>query len=151
MLGVSMIASGPAPVLLVEDNPDDESLAVQAFAAHGVPNPLVVVRDGAEAIDWLLCRGRHAGRAPQAPALVLLDLNLPRVSGLRVLEQIRADARTRLLPTVILTSSDEERDLVASYERGANSFVVKPFDFEQFLQLVGTLSSYWLTVNRAPP
>ena len=137
-----------APILLVEDNPDDEALTKRAFARSGIANDLMVVRDGQEALDHLFGNG-----SPPAvtPALVLLDLKLPKVDGLEVLKQIRAHERTALVPGVILTSSREETDLVAGYGNGANSYVRKPVDFKGFAESVRQLGLYWLVVNEAPP
>jgi two-component system response regulator len=139
-------------VLLVEDNPDDEALTLRALKKAHIANPVVVVRDGAEAMDYLLCAGPHVGRDPdEMPALILLDLNLPLLGGLDVLRKIRGDSQLRLLPVVILTSSKEEEDLIASYALGANSYVRKPVDFDEFAEAVRRLGLYWLLVNEAPP
>ncbi len=139
-------------ILLVEDNPDDEALTLRALAKNRVANPVVVVRDGAEALDWLLREGVHAGRDPETvPQVVLLDLNLPKIDGLEVLRRVRADPRTRLLPVVILTSSQEEQDLVRGYGLGANSYIRKPVDYDQFVEAVGRLGVYWLVLNRPAP
>ena len=138
-------------ILLVEDNPIDEDLTLRAFKRNNVQNKVVVARDGAEALDFLFGQGAHAQRNTEdLPGLVLLDLNLPKFSGLDVLRGIRADERTRLLPVVILTSSREERDLKAGYSSGANSYVVKPIDFNQFSEVVRKLSLYWLNLNESP-
>src|SRR5919199_666926 len=124
-----------AEILLVEDNPRDEKLTLRAFAKNNIGNQVVVARDGVEAIDYLFGTGAYAGRNPaDLPQVVLLDLKLPKVDGLEVLRRIRADARTRVLPVVILTSSDEEQDLWESYQLGANSYVRKPIDFNQFVE-----------------
>jgi two-component system response regulator len=133
------------PILLVEDNPDDELLTRRAFAKNRIANPIVVAHDGVEAIEML--HGPESIR----PSLVLLDLKLPRLDGIEVLTRLRADERTRLLPVVILTTSKEESDLIASYGQGANSYVRKPVDFEQFVEAVGQLGMYWLMLNEAPP
>jgi len=139
-------------VLLVEDNPMDEELTLRAFKRSNMANPIDVVRDGAEALDYLFARGSYAGRADAAlPQLVLLDLNLPKIDGLGVLRALRADERTRLLPVVVLTSSREERDVISSYSLGANSYVQKPVDFTQFLDAVRQLGLYWLVINQPPP
>ncbi|HWP34686.1 MAG TPA: response regulator [Thermodesulfobacteriota bacterium] len=139
-------------ILLVEDNPDDEALTLRALKKHNIANEVVVARDGAEALDWLFGTGAHAGRDPRIlPEVVLLDLKLPKVDGLEVLARIRADARSRRLPVVILTSSNEERDIVESYDRGANSYVRKPVDFAQFAEAVRQLGLYWLVLNEPPP
>jgi two-component system, response regulator len=138
-------------ILLVEDNPHDEELTLRALRKSNILNPVVVARDGAEALDYLLARGKHAAQAPPLPQVVLLDLKLPKVDGLEVLRALRADARTRLLPVVILSSSKEQHDLITSYELGANSYVRKPVDFAQFLDAARQLGLYWLVVNESPP
>ena len=140
------------PILLVEDNADDELLTLRAFKKNNIFNEIVVARDGVEALDLLFGTGPHSGQpALLLPQLVLLDLNLPRVGGLEVLRRIREDARTKLLPVVVLTSSKEDEDVLQSYSRGANSFVRKPVEFDQFTQAVKTLGLYWLLVNEAVP
>lgn len=139
-------------ILLVEDNPDDVELTLRAFARSRVANTLVVARDGEEALDYLFARGVHAGRDRGAqPEVVLLDLKLPKIDGLEVLRRLREAPETRLLPVVVLTSSNEERDVVASYELGANSFVRKPVDFGDFLEASRQLGLYWLVLNEPPP
>jgi two-component system response regulator len=139
-------------ILLVEDNQDDVDLTLRAFAKHKFANQLVVVRDGAEALDFLLWRGGHAGPdAKPLPELVLLDLKLPKIDGLSVLKQLRAHDATRRLPVVVLTSSNEENDIVASYDLGANSFVRKPVDFAEFVDAARQLGLYWLMLNQPPP
>ena len=139
-------------ILLVEDNPDDEELTRRALKKSNVSNPLVVVRDGAEALDYVFVRGAHAGRDPgEVPQVILLDLKLPKVDGLEVLRQIRADARTKLYPVVILTSSTEEQDLLRGYGLGANSYIRKPVDFTQFVEAVRQLGLYWLVLNQPAP
>jgi two-component system response regulator len=139
-------------ILLVEDNPDDVELTLRALEKHNVANEVVVVRDGAEALDYLFATGSHAGRGPKrSPQVVLLDLKLPKVDGLEVLRRQRADPRTELLPVVILTTSDEQRDIVESYRLGANSYVRKPVDFQQFAEAVRQLGLYWLLLNEPPP
>lgn len=135
------------PILLVEDNPDDEELTRIAFAESKLVNELVVVRDGAEALEYLL--DPH-GRGHVLPALVLLDLKLPKVDGLEVLRQVRASPRTRLLPVVVLTTSKEESDLIASYQVGCNSYIRKPVAFSQFVEAVRQLSVYWMVLNEVP-
>jgi two-component system, response regulator len=137
-------------ILLVEDNPDDEALTLRAFKKNNISNRIVVVRDGAEALDWLFRRGKHAQRGPD-PQVVLLDLKLPKVDGLEVLRQIREDERTRLLPVVILTSSKEESDLLRGYELRANSYIRKPVDFAHFVESVREIGMYWLVLNEPPP
>ncbi len=142
----------PKIILLIEDNPDDETLTLRALKNHNIRNEVVVARDGVEALDYLFGMGSHAGRDTRVmPQLVLLDLKLPKVDGLEVLRRIRADERTRLLPVVILTSSGEERDLVEGYSLGANSYVRKPVDFLQFSRAVQQLGLYWLLLNEPPP
>jgi len=139
-------------ILLVEDNPDDEALTLRAFKKHNITNEVVVAHDGAEALEYLFGTGRYAGRDLEVmPQLILLDLKLPKVDGLEVLRQLRADDRTRLLPVVVLTSSTEERDLVESYRLGANSYVRKPVDCTQFVEAARQLGLYWLLMNQAPP
>jgi two-component system response regulator len=139
-------------ILLVEDNPDDVELTARAFARSRIANQLDVVTDGEEALEYLFGTGRHAGRdAAILPEVVLLDLKLPRLEGLEVLRRLRADARTRRLPVVILTSSNEEQDIVRGYDLGANSFVRKPVDFTQFTAAAHHLGLYWLLLNEAPP
>lgn len=140
------------PILLVEDNRDDEALALRAFRNSGVKNEIIVVRDGVEALDYLFAKGRFADRNPsdQQPAVVLLDLKLPKLNGLEVLTEIRANPETRPLPVVILTSSKEDRDLIESYNLGANSYVRKPVDFNEFAEAVSKLGVYWLLLNEVP-
>ena len=137
------------PILLIEDNPDDEALTLRAFKRSNVVNDIEVVRDGQEALDYLF--GNGAVEASPTPALILLDLKLPKVDGLEVLKQVRAHDATRLIPVVVLTSSHEESDLTATYGNGANSYVRKPVDFNQFAESVRQLGLYWLVVNEAPP
>jgi two-component system, response regulator len=140
------------PILLVEDNPDDVALTLRAFRKNHILNEVVVARDGAEALDYLFGAAPDADRPDRdPPAVVLLDLKLPRVDGLEVLRRIRADARTRLLRVVVLTSSKEETDVVRSYTNGANSYIRKPVDFDNFMTAVGQLGLYWLLLNEAPP
>jgi two-component system response regulator len=136
----------------VEDNPDDEALTLRALQKNKIKNRVVVTRDGVEALDFLFCTGTYAERDPrEMPQIVLLDLKLPKVDGLEVLRRIRADERTRLLPIVILTSSNEEKDLIEGYKNGANSYVRKPVDFDQFVEAVQQLGLYWLVLNELPP
>jgi two-component system response regulator len=139
-------------ILLVEDNPDDEALTLRAFKKNNIKNGVVVARDGAEALDYLFGTGRHAGRdITDLPQVMLLDLKLPKVDGLEVLRRVRADARTRLLPIVILTSSKEEQDLMTGYRLGCNSYVRKPVNFDEFVEAARQLGLYWLVLNEAPP
>jgi len=138
-------------VLLVEDNPDDEMLTLLAFEESRLANPVEVVRDGVEAIEFLEGTGQYAGRdASRLPQVVLLDLNLPRKNGLQVLQWMRSREETRLVPVVMLTTSNQERDLLESYRLGVNSYVRKPVDFQQFQQAIGQLGMYWLVLNQLP-
>jgi two-component system response regulator len=139
-------------ILLVEDNPDDEVLTLRAFKKNNSGNQVVVARDGAEALDYLFGTGPYSGRDTRVvPAVTLLDLKLPKIDGLEVLQQIRADHRTRLMPVVILTSSREEQDLIKGYKLGANSYIRKPVDFSQFVEAIRQLGLYWLVINESPP
>jgi CheY-like chemotaxis protein len=139
-------------ILLVEDNPSDVRLTKRALEQSHITNPLVVAEDGREALDYLFGLGAHEGRdVSDLPRLVLLDLNLPRLNGLEVLRELRANERTRRLPVVILTSSQEQQDIMAGYDLGANSYVRKPVDFAQFAESVRTLGLFWLLLNEPPP
>jgi CheY-like chemotaxis protein len=138
-------------ILLVEDNADDEALTLRALKKNNIKNEVVVARDGAEALEYLFGTGRNGGQTRGVPQLVLLDLKLPKVDGLEVLRRLRGDERTKLLPVVILTSSREEKDMVSGYSLGANSYIRKPVDFEQFTEAVQQLGLYWLILNEAPP
>jgi len=139
-------------ILLVEDDPDDEALTLRALRRNHIANEVVVARDGVEALDFLFATGAHAGRDPHVlPQVALLDLKLPRLDGFEVLQRIRSDPRSRHLPVVVLTSSREERDLVESYARGANSYVRKPVDFAEFMEAVRQLGLYWLVLNEPAP
>ncbi len=139
-------------ILLVEDNPDDEALTLRALKKNNILNEVVVARDGAEALDFLFGTGAYAGRDLKImPEVILLDINLPKINGLEVLKKIRANERTRLLPVVILTTSNEEQDKLKSYTLGANSFIRKPVDFQQFSEAIRQLGVYWLVLNQAPP
>ncbi|BAY89096.1 MULTISPECIES: response regulator [unclassified Tolypothrix] len=139
-------------ILLVEDNPDDEALAIRALRRNHISNEIVVARDGVEALDYLFGTGIHAGRNINIkPTVILLDLKLPRVDGMEVLRRLREDKRTSLLPVVILTTSSEEQDLVKSYSLGCNSYIRKPVDFLQFTEAVRQLGMYWLLMNETPP
>lgn len=137
-------------ILLVEDNPQDEMLILRALRKAHVVNQVDVARDGQQALDYMFCEGDFAGRNPAPPAFVLLDIALPKLSGLEVLARLRADPRTKLQPVVILTSSDEDRDRLTSYENGANSFVRKPLEFAQFAEIVVRLGVYWIATNLPP-
>ncbi len=139
------------PILLVEDNPKDLELTLAALAKCQLANEIVVARDGAEALDFLYSRGEHAAREPGAPAVVLLDLKLPKLDGLEVLEVVKKDPAQRQIPVVMLTSSREERDLVRSYELGVNAFVVKPVDFNAFFEAIQDLGMFWAILNEPPP
>jgi two-component system response regulator len=137
-----------ADILLVEDNPDDIELTLHAFKTGNLANSVHVARDGVEALEFLFCIGPHAGRSIQArPKLILLDLKLPRLDGHEVLKRIKGDPRTSAIPVVILTSSAEERDVMRTYEVGANSYIVKPVDFEQFTESIRDIGKYWLEIN----
>jgi CheY-like chemotaxis protein len=139
------------PILLVEDSPRDVELTLAALAKCQLANDIVVVRDGAEALDWLYSRGSFSARSPGEPAVVLLDLKLPKVDGLEVLERVKGDPQLRQVPVVMLTSSREERDLVRSYQLGVNAFVVKPVDFKEFFQAIQDLGMFWAILNEPPP
>jgi CheY-like chemotaxis protein len=139
-------------ILLVEDNLDDEVLTLRALKKSNILNEVAVARDGAEALDYLLATGAHAGRDTSVmPEVILLDLKLPKVDGLEVLQRLRANERTKVLPVVILTSSDEEQDITDSYSLGANSYIRKPVDFVQFAEAIRQLGLYWLVLNEGPP
>ena len=143
--------SGDRPLLLVEDNADDEALTMRALARNRIELPVVIARDGVEALDWLFASGPHAGRNTGVqPALILMDLKLPRIDGLEVVRRIRADARTRLLPVVVLTTSREQRDIREAYAAGANSYIRKPVDFDKFTEALGLIGRYWLGLNEFP-
>ena len=143
---------GLSKILLVEDNPDDVDLTLRALRKSYIPNELVVASDGVEALDYLFGTGHYAGRdLSDMPQVILLDLKLPKMDGLQVLQRIRNHERTRLLTVVVLTTSNEERDLIESYQHGANSYVCKPVDFIEFTEAVRQLGVYWLLLNRAPP
>jgi CheY-like chemotaxis protein len=138
-------------ILLVEDDPKDVDLTLGALEEYKLANEVVVVRDGAAALDYLHATGKYASRAKENPAVVLLDLKLPKVDGLEVLQQIRSDERLKLIPVVVLTSSREERDMVASYKLGVNAYVVKPVDFHDFVNAVKELGVFWAAINEPPP
>ncbi len=138
-------------ILLVEDNPADEELTLRALKKGKIANTIFVVRDGAEALDFLFCKGEYRDRAHMIkPRVILLDLKLPKIDGLEVLRQIRENERTRLIPVVVLTSSREEKDIVESYRLGVNSFIVKPVEFDKFVEAVKNLGWYWLLLNQPP-
>lgn len=139
------------PILLVEDNPDDELLTLRALKKNNIENEVIVTRDGSEALDYLFGTGTFAGRDLNImPQVILLDLKLPKVNGLEVLTQLRSNSRTRFLPVVILTSSKEEQDLMSGYSMGCNSYIRKPVDFNQFVEAVKNLGLYWLVLNETP-
>jgi len=139
-------------ILLVEDNPDDELLAIRALKKNNISNEVVVARDGVEALDYLFGTGAHTGRdMSEMPQIILLDLKLPKIDGFEVLRRLRSDERTKLLPVVVLTSSREEQDLTESYSLGANSYIRKPVNFAQFTEAIRQLGLYWLVLNESPP
>lgn len=141
----------PVEILLVEDNPDDEELTLMALNRYNIGNRIHVVRDGAEALEWIFAKGRYEGRNfRHHPKLILLDIKLPLVDGLEVLRQIKVDPETRRIPVVLLTSSREESDIVRGYENGTNSYIVKPVDFSQFGEAMRTVGMYWLLINTPP-
>jgi two-component system response regulator len=146
-----MIVANPVEILLVEDNPDDVELALHAFRRSKITNEIRVVRDGEEALAYLFRTGPFADRTGTGPKVILLDLKLPKIDGLEVLARVRADERLRTLPIVIMTSSREERDLVESYRLGVNSYIVKPVDFAQFVEVAAQLGLYWAVLNEPPP
>jgi two-component system response regulator len=137
-------------ILLVEDNPDDVELTTRAFRKNNIANDVVIARDGVEALDYLFGQGTYAGRdTSDTPRIILLDLKMPKLDGLQVLERLRADERTKLIPVVILTSSKEEQDLISGYKSGANSYVRKPVDFNKFVEAVRQIGLYWLLINES--
>ena len=147
-----MKESEPVKILLVEDNPNDVELTLHALRASNLANDIKVVRDGAEALDFIMCRGAFSERdIRDGPSVILLDLKLPKVNGFEVLEQVRADENLKMIPVVVLTSSHEERDLVKSYKLGVNGYVVKPVDFHQFVNAVKELGVFWAVINEPPP
>ena len=143
-----MYANKLLDILLVEDNPNDAELAIRALRKNNLANKLLRIEDGAEALDYIFARGDYAGRdIADTPRLILLDLKLPKVDGLEVLKQVKSDDRTRLIPVVLLTTSKEERDLIESYRLGVNSYIVKPVDFDKFVDAVKEIGLYWLLLN----
>ena len=137
-------------ILLVEDNPTDAELTMRALKKRNLANNLVWVKDGEEALDFIFCRGTHQGRTNRAPKLVLLDIKLPKVDGIEVLRTLKSDPNTKPIPIVMLTSSQEERDMIESYKLGVNSYIVKPVDFDKFLEMVAQVGLYWALVNKVP-
>jgi CheY-like chemotaxis protein len=138
-------------ILLVEDDPKDVELTMVALEEYNLANEVVVVGDGSEALDYLYCREKYADRISENPAVLLLDLKLPKVDGLEVLQQIKSDQKLRMIPVVVLTSSREERDMVASYKLGVNAYVVKPVDFHEFVNAIKELGVFWAVINEPPP
>jgi|SRR5882672_10048010 DNA-binding response OmpR family regulator len=138
-------------ILMVEDDPKDVELTLTALDEYNLANEVVVTRDGEEALDYLYCRGNFASRSNDNPAVLLLDLKLPKVDGLEVLQQIRSDNKLKLIPVVVLTSSHEEKDMVASYKLGVNAYVVKPVDFHEFVNAIKELGVFWAVINQPPP
>jgi two-component system response regulator len=142
---------GAIDILLIEDNPQDAELTIRALRRHNITNKLIVLEDGAEALDFIFCRGKYTQREiTNHPKIVLLDLKLPKVNGLEVLRAIKADGRTRMIPVVMITSSRQDPDMKTAYESGANSYVVKPLDFNSFVESMSQLGLYWLLVNKSP-
>lgn len=140
-----------ARILLVEDDPRDVELTMTALEDYNLANEVVVTRDGAEALDYLYCRGEFDSRSNENPAVILLDLKLPKIDGLEVLQRIRSDERLKMIPVVVLTSSHEEKDMVRSYQLGVNAYVVKPVDFHEFVNAVKELGVFWAVINEPPP
>jgi CheY-like chemotaxis protein len=138
-------------ILIVEDDPNDVELTLTALAEYNLANEVVVTRDGQQALDYLYCRGEFSARADDNPAVMLLDLKLPKVDGLEVLQQIKSDERLKMIPVVVLTSSHEEKDMMRSYKLGVNAYVVKPVDFHEFVNAVRELGAFWAVVNEPPP
>jgi two-component system response regulator len=146
-----MVAMNEVEILLVEDNPNDVELTLRALKKHNFANKVHVVKDGAEALEFIFCTGTYAKREiDRKPKVILLDLKLPKVDGLEVVRRIRADERTKCIPVVVLTSSRQERDIVESYKLGVNSYIVKPVDFDRFVEAVSNLGLYWLLLNEPP-
>ena len=138
-------------ILMVEDDPRDVELTLTALEEYNLANEVVVARDGAEALDYLYCRGSFETRSSENPAVMLLDLKLPKVDGLEVLQQVKSDEKLKLIPVVVLTSSHEEKDMVASYKLGVNAYVVKPVDFHEFVNAIKELGAFWAVINEPPP
>jgi DNA-binding response OmpR family regulator len=138
-------------ILMVEDDPKDVELTLTALEEYNLANEVIVARDGEQALDYLYCRGEYQGRSSDNPAVMLLDLKLPKVDGLEVLKQIKSDATLRMIPVVVLTSSKEEKDMVASYKLGVNAYVVKPVDFHEFVNAIKELGVFWAVINQPPP
>jgi|SRR5580693_7457356 CheY-like chemotaxis protein len=138
-------------ILMVEDDPKDVELTLTALEEYNLANEVVVTHDGEEALDYLYCRGKFEGRSSDNPAVLLLDLKLPKVDGLEVLQQVKSDEKLRMIPVVVLTSSHEEKDVVASYKLGVNAYVVKPVDFHEFVNAIKELGIFWAVINAAPP
>lgn len=138
-------------ILLVDDSPRDTELALDALAEHNLANEVIALRDGVEALDYLYRRGEFAGRPPGNPAVILLDLKMPKVDGLEVLRQLKADPQLKVIPVVMMTSSREEKDLVNSYQLGVNAYVVKPLSFQEFIEAMKSLSVFWAVLNQPPP
>jgi CheY-like chemotaxis protein len=141
----------PARILMVEDDPKDVELTLSALKDYNLANEIVVTRDGEEALDYLYCRGQFSARPQDNPAVMLLDLKLPKVDGLEVLNRVKSDARLKMIPVVVLTSSREERDMMRSYQLGVNAYVVKPVDFHEFVNAVKELGVFWAVINQPPP
>ena len=138
-------------ILMVEDDPKDVELSLAALEEYNLANEVVITRDGQQALDYLYCRGEYSARARENPAVLLLDLKLPKVDGLEVLQQIKSDERTKMIPVVVLTSSQEEKDMMRSYQLGVNAYVVKPVDFHEFVNAVKELGVFWAVINEPPP
>lgn len=138
-------------ILMVEDDPKDVELSLTALEEYNLANEVVVARDGEEALDYLFCRGKFETRSSENPAVLLLDLKLPKVDGLEVLQQIKSDEKLKMIPVVVLTSSHEEKDMVASYRLGVNAYVVKPVDFHEFVNAIKELGVFWAVINQPPP
>jgi len=145
------MAADSIDIILVEDNPDDASLAIRALRKNGINNSLVHLKDGEEAIDFIFCKGIYSRRnLDELPKLILLDLKMPKIDGFEVLRQVKSDARTSLIPVVLLTSSNQEKDILRSYQLGANSYIVKPVEFGLYVKTIGDTGSYWLLLNQLP-